>query len=163
MFKPKLLHVFGICTAPFLDQRMAQLVSFAVHETIPLGIIVRDHVAALNIMHGNGNVADLGPETISHGIPLFPKLMRHKGVDIRKTGVVGLVVARVIGKDVRAGGHENSLSQAPEPSIEAVAVKGIEHIVKDGIVLMTKLPQLIVQRRWNLKAVEKENEYRDKR
>jgi hypothetical protein len=136
---------------------MTPLISFAVHETIPPGIVVRDHFASLDVMHGNSNVVDLRPETISHGIPLFPKLMRHKGVDFSKTGVVGLVVARVIGEDMRAGGHENSLSQAPEPSVEAVAVKGIEHIVKDRIVLMTKLAQLIVQRRWNLKAMERES------
>ena len=136
---------FGICIAPFLDKRMAPRVSFAVHETIPPRIIVRDHVAALDIMHGNGNVADLGTETISHGIPLFPKLMRHKGVDFSETSVVGLVVAGMISKHVRASRHKNGLSQAPEPSVKAVTVKGTKHIVKDRIVLMTKLAQLIVQ------------------
>jgi hypothetical protein len=153
MFKRKLLHVFGICTAPFLDQRMAPLVSFAVHETIPPGVIVRDHFAALDIMQGNGNVVDLSTDTSSQGIPLLPKLMRKKGVDLRETGVVGLVVARVIGKNVRASGHVHSLSQAPEPSVKAVTVKGSKHIVENRIVVMTKLTQLIVQRRWNLKAV----------
>jgi hypothetical protein len=149
--------LFGICTAPFLDQRMAPFIFFAVHVTIPPGIIVRDHLALLDVTHGNSNMVDLRPETISHGIPLFPKLMRHKGVDFSKTGEVGLVVARVIGEGMRAGGHEYSLSQVPEPSVEAVTVKGIEHIVKDRIVLFTKLAQLIVQRRWNLKAVERKS------
>jgi 6-phosphogluconate dehydrogenase (decarboxylating) len=132
---------------------MSPRVSFAVHEAIPPGVIVRDHFTALDIMHSNGNVIDLGPETISQGIPLFPKLMRKKGVDFSETGVVGLVIARVIGKSVRAGGNVNSFSQAPEPSVEAITVKGIKHIVKDRIVLMTKLAQLIEQGRWNLKAV----------
>jgi hypothetical protein len=123
---------------------MAPLISFAVHETIPSGVIVRDHFSLLDIMHGNGNGVDLGPEAISHGIPLFPKLMRHERVDLSETGVVRLVVASVIGKHMRAGGHENSLSQTSEPSVKAVAVKGTKHIVEDRIVLMTKLAELIV-------------------
>jgi hypothetical protein len=153
MFKPKLLHVFGICTAPFLDQRMAPLVSFAVHETIPPGVIARDHFAAFDIMRGNGNVVDLGPELISQGIPLLPKRMLKKGEDLNETSIVGLVVACMVGKDVRAGGHVYGLSQAPEPSVKAVTVKGSKHIVKNRIMVTTKLAQLIVQGRWNLKAV----------
>ena len=156
----KLLLVFGIFTAPFLDQWMAPLVSFAVHKPIPPGIIVRYHFATLDVMHGNSNMVDLRPDVISHGIPLFPKLMRHEGVDFSKTGVVGLVVASVIGEDERAGGHENSLSQASEPPVKAVTVKGMKHIVKDRIVIMTKLAQLIVQRRWNLEAAEIESKKR---
>jgi hypothetical protein len=123
-----------------------------VHVIIPPSVIVRDHVAALDIMRGNGNVVDLSPETITHGIPLFPQL-RHGGVDFFETDKVGLVIARVIRKDVRAGGHVNSLSQAPHPSIKAVTIKGIKHLVKVGIVLMLKLAQFIVKGRWNLKAV----------
>jgi hypothetical protein len=66
--KTKLLQVLVIYSAPLLD--MAPRISLAVHVTIPAGVIVRNHFAALDILHGDGYVVDLRPEAISHRIPL---------------------------------------------------------------------------------------------
>jgi hypothetical protein len=45
---------------------------------------------------------------------------------------------------VRAGGYVNNISHPRHSTVKTAAVKRMKHVVKDSVVLMTKLAQLIV-------------------